>query len=98
MFMCTILRLSRNFIPAVFRAEYPLQQAMEVIEEPAKEGEPKGFWKRLWDNVEPYYPGTDSLFERENRRFNEYLLMGVIPSSIYNRARDDVKQENVDNL
>ncbi len=49
-------------------------------ENTAVEKKPKGFWRRLWDHVEPYYPTKKSYFKEGMRKLNNDISCGLVPS------------------
>ena len=77
-----LVRLFRGLKPIEINTDgEALDDKIKMIEsKPTEEGKPKGFWKRLWDNVEPYDP--DYLFKKERDDFNSRMSLGLLPSGI----------------
>ena len=73
-------------ISAEVKEENLRKALLKEIDQPGKE-KPKGFWKRLWDNVEPYQ--THSRLGKLNRfgdETDDMFILGVLTSSIYHRS------------
>ncbi len=72
--------------------EDKLRQALlkEIIEGKSAEKEkPRGFWKRWWDNVEPYHPSKRSHFGVSSHfgmSLNDEFSLGLLPSNIHTMA------------
>jgi len=82
-FIYSLIGLFRGLKPIEINTDgEALDDKIKMIEsKPAEEGKPKGFWKRLWDNVEPYDAGM-SLHERAMRKLDDDFTYGLLPSGI----------------
>ncbi len=71
-------------ISAEVKNENLRKPLLKEIDQPGKE-KPKGFWKRLVDNMKAYRDEDDDFLERDHHRddFHRMLRTGIIPSGIY---------------